>query len=524
MKTYKNHLRSTLTIGETIDINRKPVFRSSAIFPCMVGAGMNTKINFLGYWLLKRNIREIGVLITVKKEKGEILLRNYLLIDKTLSIQLSLEELLKNHPETLEFYSLEIEIFSVVDLVFPYPAFVLSYESDHCVGSVHTTGRVYNDFEDKKLNEDIIVPEAGFDINLSEGSRPYIAFVNGAEILNDAELELSFRNSENEELIEKLYLGKIVAYETRMVNLWNKENTDFFKGDRGTVSIGHSFMGFFPRFIAGNIDMNKGIFCLTHTYYDTSKNSDAASYWSNSNTEELFDSSIYFPVLDAELIKTELILYPIYSPCNLELKLTVFNSQGKELASVQDHLSTETKSGYRRIDLKHIMQKANLPKDDILKVFGCRIDFFSGGKIPVRLKFGLTVGNEGYNMMGANICFNARVPNPNVFQKKGTFKWAPILNGGRSLVTIDNSSFEKNYQRQAAVNCEFWNHDGNCLKRTYTIEPNGFVVIDTAEDNELLEIGNNQPLWITMQSENPLINAWYFEEHQSGIIGGDHSF
>ena len=43
--------------------------------------------------------------------------------------------------------SLELEVFSTGDLVFPYPAFVLSYCDDEISTVVHTAGRIYNDYE-----------------------------------------------------------------------------------------------------------------------------------------------------------------------------------------------------------------------------------------------------------------------------------------------------------------------------------------------------------------------------------------
>ena len=54
MKSFHNHLSSRLEFGEILDVNRKPVFRSSAIFPVIQTNFYTTNIMFLGYWLIKR--------------------------------------------------------------------------------------------------------------------------------------------------------------------------------------------------------------------------------------------------------------------------------------------------------------------------------------------------------------------------------------------------------------------------------------------------------------------------------------
>ena len=71
MKTYSQHLSGT---GQTsrIDIIRKPVLRSSAIFPYLINNKIDNKFLLLGYWLLKRNIKEILLLITIRSKDGKM--------------------------------------------------------------------------------------------------------------------------------------------------------------------------------------------------------------------------------------------------------------------------------------------------------------------------------------------------------------------------------------------------------------------------------------------------------------------
>ncbi|MGB8101427.1 MAG: hypothetical protein WCE96_07090, partial [Nitrososphaeraceae archaeon] len=88
----------------------------------------STKILFMGYWLLKRQISEIGLLYTLRASDGDILSRKYLMINTVKAFSIDLNEFrdeLKSKMNVDDFRgSLELEIFSTKDLVFPYPAFV----------------------------------------------------------------------------------------------------------------------------------------------------------------------------------------------------------------------------------------------------------------------------------------------------------------------------------------------------------------------------------------------------------------
>ena len=59
MKSYSNHLTYTQTSGEILAKDYYPTMRSSAIFPVrVIDEKVNTIVTFMGYWLLKRDIKE----------------------------------------------------------------------------------------------------------------------------------------------------------------------------------------------------------------------------------------------------------------------------------------------------------------------------------------------------------------------------------------------------------------------------------------------------------------------------------
>ena len=65
MKSYYQHLKATQEFGEEQSITKKPILRSSGIFPVIQNQSYTSSIHFLGYWLLKRNIVEVTLVITL---------------------------------------------------------------------------------------------------------------------------------------------------------------------------------------------------------------------------------------------------------------------------------------------------------------------------------------------------------------------------------------------------------------------------------------------------------------------------
>ena len=91
MKSYYQHLKSTQEFGETHSTIKKPILRSSGIFPVIQNQHYSSSIHFLGYWLLKRNIPEITLVIILRNADGKTLLEKTEIIDvaKAFSVNLS---------------------------------------------------------------------------------------------------------------------------------------------------------------------------------------------------------------------------------------------------------------------------------------------------------------------------------------------------------------------------------------------------------------------------------------------------
>ena len=437
MKTYKQHLITSKSFGEKLDPIKKPTFRSSAIFPIINNKFLETNITFLGYWLIKRKILEVTVLITLRNQKGVIIKRESMIIDQIKSYKVSIRKMINNRNSDF-VGSLELEVFSTRDMVFPYPAFVLNYLSKKSSTFVHTCGRVYNDFEDLKLNSDIQVPESGFDIIPNDDFLPFFAFVNGPIPILKKIIDVEVINFKGKILKKKIVIKKTDALETKFIYFLTQKEKIFLEGQKGTIKIKHNLEGFFPRFLCGNIKRDKSISSLTHTYYDTSK-STKNSHWPNPDKENLYDSIITFPIFYEKKEYTELVLYPIYPESNMTFDLEVYDAEGKCLDKIYSFFNINKKLKLPTyININKFLNKEILKKKQNLFA---KILINGKGKLPSRIKFGLNIGKPNKFDIPSNICFNAQVPNVEIFKKPGTFKWCPILNNKNSSIIPLNIFF-----------------------------------------------------------------------------------
>ncbi len=524
MKTYADHLTSTKSFGEAIDPRKKPVVRSSAVFPCVVNESMGTDILFMGYWLLKRNMKEISLLATLRSEGGEVINRNFRVINEVRAYRISVQDLLEEIGREDDFRgSIEIEVFSTQDMVFPYPAFVVCFNSEESATFVHTCGRIYNDFEDLKEASAIAVPETGFDLSPDPGFHPYISFVNGPFAIDEQSVDVEIINTNGETRTKSLPLGSIAPYETKFLFLMDGEEKDFLGGEKGTAKIRHDLQGFFPRFVAGNFDAGWSNTSITHSYYDTQHQTDEAAYWTNPDPAILADSVVVFPLFAEDGAYTQLAIYPIFAPSDIACDLDLFAPDGTHLARIPE--CAEIKGDAQRLrylDIAKMLNEIGFKAESNSYV---RITLRGEGRLPARLKFGLNLGNPAKHDIPSNICFAAKVPNIKLLDKPGTFKWAPIVNRGGSMLVLSNISPVLEGFREANVNLKIWREsDDTPLERSIQIADNGSHWFDIRKDAEAADFLEGRTGWVTAQSDNPFVDGYYIEDRGHGIIGADHIF
>ena len=528
MKSYYSHLSSRKEFGEKIDHTRKPVLRSSAVFPVIKNKNYTTKINFLGYWLIKRNIPEVHLLITLREQSGDIILRKSEIISSVQAFSITLNALLNELGFSSEkdfIGSIETEFFTTKDMVFPYPALVLEFYNDDFNTCVHTLGRIYNDFEDLRENEQTSVPETGFDIHSNDDLACFLSFVNGPILNPNGKIDYTITNSNSEKFSGSFHLNEIKPFETKFIFLkdYIPNLPQFLENSSGSISLKHNFEGFYPRLLVGNIQKSFPSVSFTHSYYDCSSCVSDSDFW-NRLDENFYDSSVYFPLFLNDNYYTDLVIYPNFSPSEYDLQLEMYSSSGKKL--FEDSTFYKIKSNESKlikIKFKDLIKKINLSENQILSAKV--ITKFHEKKIPTRIKFGLNVGiSEIKSKLPCNICFNSNLGNPSIENKPGSFHWSPISKTGTSVISFANFSNNKNYLKSANISLNFYHqNDSDYISRNICLKPNEEYRISLDNDQELKEFLKTDG-WTTATADNPHIQGFYFTFHPSGAVSGDHFF
>lgn len=524
MKSYYKHLSSSSEFGEKQDFTRKPILRSSGIFPVIKNRDYSSRILFLGYWLIKRQIPEVSVVITLRDNIGEILLRKITLVTSVQSFSIDLDSLLKEIKySNSEFYgSIETEFNTTRDMVFPYPALVLQYYNEEFSTCVHTIERIYNDFEDLMENDELKVPESGFDIHCNNDLDPFMAFVNGPLENNNGLVNYTVTNSKSQKFSGSFHLGRIKPYETKFVK-FRKHIPDLemmLDYHSGSISLNHNFEGFYPRLLVGNIQSSFPSISFTHSYYDCTSCHSETDFW-NRIDSGFYDSSIYIPLFLTNGFFTDLVIYPNFSPSNFDLQIIIYDKNGNVLHNIENYTAVNSQdSKLIKINFNKIIDELKINPD--LSSSAHIITNFNSKKIPTRIKFGLDVGISNLkSKLPCNICFNTKVGNPLIENKPGSFHWAPIfVNDG--LITIGNFSPRKNYDQSANIKINFYRkNDSSFISREFNLIANSEhrIKIDDELRKFLIDDG-----WITIKSDNPFIQGYYFKFHSSGAVAGDHFF
>jgi hypothetical protein len=523
MKSYKNALISTKSYGEIQALDYRPTMRSSAVFPLLHKPNRLLSIyTFMGYWLSKKNIAVVTALLTVRDKFGEKLMVRSIEITDSRAFEILSCDVLKN-PSREFSGSVEIEIFSAVDMVFPYPAITFALKGVNGLTFVHTCGRIYNDFDDVKANNEQLVSETGFDLYIGKDWTPFFSFVNGPVSIENEIIELEYINEANERVIRSIEIDRIPPYGLGWINLDPGKEAELSCGlNRLCVKIKHNFKGFFPRFIAGNVMREFEDVSLTHSFYDTSNDCTSAALWKNPNVDDYEDSAIVIP-FDAEFPTIELAVYPNFSRSPVKLSFELFASSGQLICSQISNVKIGT--GADRLAYVDIIEmfadyKASVPKGMV------RIVCLGDGTVPARMKFGLNFCSpSGNTNLPSNVCFNAEPPNEKLLRKPGTFRWCAIFDVNSQKIYLHNSSFLKCAFRDAEIDiCVYRSCDEKRLNFNAALPYNGTIEILRDRADAIGEFLFGSIGWITFRCSSPFVSGYYITDFGKGVVGADHLY
>lgn len=506
MKTYSQHLDSIApkTAAKCL--------QASAIFPVIEADGIHTRILFLNYWKIKRDIHTINVAIALRDDTGKHIATLRYVIEKPKAYAFEVRHLLSRFLQQQFYGSLEVTFSAEENLVFPFPAVVVDYYNATFHSFVHTAQRIYNDLHDQQKNHRDIAIEGGFSLY----TNPFITFINGSIATKEKQCLLTLFNAHNEAKAIPYTLAAMQPYALVKIDLNSIIDGKKFLCDMpGTCNIAIPDPNIFPRLIAGNAIEN-GI-SITHTYYDCSEKD--GCYWSY-DPQKYSPATLMLPICPYETGFTHIYLYPLLPDTKLMLSVSLFDERGSLIEDSAHTIEWSKTQNFKRIDTKELFA-STIPSNSSLLFTAIPAD---NTHLPDRIKIGLDWGmsNKG---LPCNICTNFLLANPSFDEKPSIFRWLPIITDSNTeyCFTIHNASPKKAYSQTANCKLTFYREkDCESLCETISIQPYGSLFF--YPDAKLKNFLKNTTGWCTIQSDNPYITAFYFTRNSNGIIGGDHSF
>lgn len=239
------------------------VLRSSAIFYVRQSCVMTTTISFMDYWKAKRGL-DVAVVATVRAMTGRLISRNRLhfLEGKVINYQPNLGGESEG--------SVEIEILSTKNLVFPYPALMAIYETKETVSMVHSYARAYSRHEIEDGQTVTHGNESNWTMRDSTEARSFCIFHNGAREHPAQELRLTIRSAYGDTRKTGIEIGRLRPYESfKLAPSDHMPDLIEFLGNRpGQATLSFSLNESFPRMLVANESLDGADLQVTHSDFN----------------------------------------------------------------------------------------------------------------------------------------------------------------------------------------------------------------------------------------------------------------
>lgn len=468
------------------------VHRASLLVPEL--PGLQAEISFLNHFLIKRKYENVALKITAINKLGKRIKDLSIEINEPKVYRFNLGSLLETsaHTYIVEFYSSK-------NLYIPFPAVMVNHVSPNSRNQVHSFNRVLNDvFEDEKINSNH-VREASIDVHFNAREETFILFQSGPQALDDKiHFSIDLENQKLEKTVN-IQLPRLCHRMFKISEIF--PDIQHFSGAILKVSQPRQFM-FYGRLMCGLISTD-GSVIANHSYYDSSETEE---YWDSNKA-----SIMHYPIFSG--LQQKLRFYPILSPSELKLTVTLFGSSGDKLAEAIELPTLRNPSNdFVEIDIDKVSTDYPASTSYIVEAFG--------DKVPTRVNHQLIYKKNA----GLETSINLSLKNPNIFTPdyKKSFVWGQLYQDenysshlGISSIPISNS--EKKYTgileiySEEGLICEQSVEIGTCNAITWSTRS---LVPDA--------VG---ALWFTFKTDYPHISSFsVIENEKTHHCSGEHGF
>lgn len=245
--------------------------RASAVFPLRIRPQSDLQIVFLNYWKLKAEIPEISVNFRVYDTSGRLVARQT--IEKVeLHNEISVrDEILAANCVELPFDGMvEVEVISLRNLAFPFPAILGVYQSEGYCSAVHAAGRIKNADELKSPQKS---QETNWTCRFERDGDGYVVvpffhyFVGAVPLDRDETIEITLRSQTGNAIaVASVPVGSMPPFSSRVFYADELFALDEVPEDGCFLSVALTARDIFPRLVVGNFHRDIEFLEVGHSF------------------------------------------------------------------------------------------------------------------------------------------------------------------------------------------------------------------------------------------------------------------
>jgi hypothetical protein len=504
------------------EMQKSSVLRSSAMFYALQSPEVSTELLLFNYWLHKRGISNLTLVMTLRDTAGSIACRESELLSFKGARTVTVAELLQRAGRPAQPFegSLEVEVLSSVNLHIPYPAVVVRYHGAGWHSTAHSYSRVLAEASGDSVERITALQttcEGNWTVHPDPELETFFVIHNGAESIAPHEMRLVLTNSRGERLASVLPDISYVPWETRRFFPGRfMDVAGHLEGQPGCLEIATHLSGVFPRMLCGHVRAVDSAMTVDHSNFNYTGAAGSEDCLPTSAAGTKKPLGFVVPTLAGADWSCWADFYPTYPDHDYRGTIIVRAADGQERARSAAIIGEGGRPGIVRVPVSDLVA----PHDD----WGS-VDFTitHAERVPTRFHMGIH-----YRYRDGLPAFLIDGPMP--YTATGIrSRWFPVIFDAdtRTLLLISNQVFDSADAAELSYEVLVHNARGDePLQQHFELAAGATLAVDLREVIPGIEayLGSDAG-WVVLKADKPALSVvHYMMLKGKDSLAVDHAF
>lgn len=495
--------------------------RSSALFYVLQSQTVSTELLLFNYWRHKRGIEGLTLSFTLRSAAGQTLYVDSSPLEFGGAKTLRISELLSSAklPLALEG-SIEVEVFSPVNLVIPYPAVIVRYHGQGWHSTTHSYSRILSESSgDSRERMEAVqeTSEGNWTIHPDKRLETFFVIHNGPRATEAHNLRMTLTNSRGELLSTILPGTTFAPHETRAFSPNEHMNVqNHLKGSPGCLEVNAQVTGVFPRMLCGHRLLSTGALSIDHSNFNYTGEAGSKDCLPTGEAGTKKPLGFVVPTLADTRWSCYADFYPTYPDRHYRATLRVRTGDGRERECREIGIGAEECPGLLRIPVSDLVRK-----------------YAAEGAVDFTVTHASRVPNRFH--MGIHYEYNGGIPaflidGPMPYAATGVrSRWFPAIENRETTtyLFISNQIFDTANPIDLTYAISVHNAQGNKPLTAKLLLRAGQTVAKPLEDiiPGIVSFLGEEPGWVYLHSDQPALTVLHYAMVKGqNSVATDHAF